>query len=445
MNSYVLSDDLYIQGANCPLTVRYTFLNEMILFYESPKDTFLKASAYHNLATVLFEAGDLDAATNALDSAICLFNTPRSQDICFKIRFNKLSIDFAMGRRKSTLQELKKILMEKERLKDARFASNVFSLAFRISGNLDYLYEGLAYDTVSAKIPTRLAFHYLNSNPDSVVKYADMSFDRLKYRHPLGQEVNALYLKYKASLFRGKSESALYFVDRYISTYDSLQGLKDSEKLLKFQNEREFKDMLITQKHKRTVSSLLWITAVVVLVILFSISFVLWKLKLKDMQLKNVNRNLELERLRHREAFGAICSIKNNTASEAIYAEIDKMSESNAFGDDIAEDLKKKLKIHLSSDSEWDIIASSIEQVQPEFQNYLRTRYPDITETNIRTAIYTLMGISGKRFANILGIEYNSVKKRRYNLRKVLGLQSGESLEKKLVELNEESKKLVYS
>ncbi|MEL7161870.1 MAG: LuxR C-terminal-related transcriptional regulator, partial [Bacteroidota bacterium] len=70
-----------------------------------------------------------------------------------------------------------------------------------------------------------------------------------------------------------------------------------------------------------------------------------------------------------------------------------------------------------------------------EFLATLRQRFPELTTYDSRLCLYLRIGLSSREIADILNVLPSSVNVSRSRLRKKLGLDSGEDLQKFLVSM----------
>ena len=84
--------------------------------------------------------------------------------------------------------------------------------------------------------------------------------------------------------------------------------------------------------------------------------------------------------------------------------------------------------MHLGTDDEWDFFKMQFVKVHPDFFVRLKTLCPSITEGELRLCAYIRTGMENKHIAQMLSLQPESVKKKRYRLRQKLNLGK-ESLE----------------
>jgi DNA-binding NarL/FixJ family response regulator len=80
------------------------------------------------------------------------------------------------------------------------------------------------------------------------------------------------------------------------------------------------------------------------------------------------------------------------------------------------------LKKENASDKDWEVFKSYFTDVHNDFDQKLKTIYPDISEKEIRLAAFLRMNLTTKEIAATLNVLPDSILKSKYRLKKKLGL-----------------------
>lgn len=80
------------------------------------------------------------------------------------------------------------------------------------------------------------------------------------------------------------------------------------------------------------------------------------------------------------------------------------------------------LKKQNASDKDWEVFKSYFSEVHNDFDQKLKTLYPDISEKEIRLAAFLRMNLTTKEIAATLNVLPDSILKSKYRLKKKLGL-----------------------
>lgn len=100
--------------------------------------------------------------------------------------------------------------------------------------------------------------------------------------------------------------------------------------------------------------------------------------------------------------------------------------------DDILKDIReidRKLQQEINNDNHWEIFKLRFKEIHPEFFNILKSKHPELTDTEIKFCAYLRLHLSTTQIASILSITKEGIKKKRYRIRKKIGLHQPQTLE----------------
>ncbi len=86
------------------------------------------------------------------------------------------------------------------------------------------------------------------------------------------------------------------------------------------------------------------------------------------------------------------------------------------------------LKKEKASDKDWEVFKTYFAEVHNDFDQKLKTIYPDISEKEIRLAAFLRMNLTTKEIATTLNVLPDSILKSKYRLKKKLGLDKATDL-----------------
>lgn len=89
---------------------------------------------------------------------------------------------------------------------------------------------------------------------------------------------------------------------------------------------------------------------------------------------------------------------------------------------------------NLNNEEDWAIFESHFNEVHEAFLKRLRKAHPDLTTGDLKLAAYLRMDLSSKEIAPLLHISVRGVENKRYRLRKKMELESGDDLNRYLLE-----------
>ena len=129
-------------------------------------------------------------------------------------------------------------------------------------------------------------------------------------------------------------------------------------------------------------------------------------------------------------------ALEKNQHIELLNEELEKMRE-GIPGDcpQYTIHLDKLMQSTILTGKEWDEFKILFEKVHPGFFINLRTKYPDLSTSEIRMAALVKLNLTSTEISGMLGISHESVNKSRYRLRKKLNLLKEEKLETYLKDL----------
>jgi hypothetical protein len=93
------------------------------------------------------------------------------------------------------------------------------------------------------------------------------------------------------------------------------------------------------------------------------------------------------------------------------------------------EELKTLLQSHLITEEKWQEFKLLIVKEFPNLLQDIQSRFPDITESNLRVIVLMKLGLNNKEVANVLGVTPDAIKKSMQRLKKKLGDQAGMLME----------------
>lgn len=146
-----------------------------------------------------------------------------------------------------------------------------------------------------------------------------------------------------------------------------------------------------------------------------------------DRQIEKLNTSLEEEK-RKKIAIGIRITEHDHLHDEMM----ELMKSLNSEGKLSSEGqriLSNKIKLSKETGKDLDDFRIVYETVHPAFMKRFTSKYPDVSEGDIRLALYIAIGLTNKQIAGVMHIQSDSVKKSRYRLRQRMHLTTGESLE----------------
>ena len=238
------------------------------------------------------------------------------------------------------------------------------------------MYEGLAYS------------YYQLQQYDSVIYCAEKVIELSPLVESL--KTNACFYLFKSYEAIGDREKALHYAEQYLESKPDDNA--ELRALTEVKEEYDHKMEMQKLKHEQQMKRIRLYLLVAVLVIALVLS---WHF------ISRYRKNKELEMLKLREA------------QRQLQAELEKISQHQK------EMLQQRvMSIYQSKGDRLQHILDEFEAAYPKVSERLATAYPDLTKTENRIFILSLLQFRAKEMADLLGLSENTVNQYRYNLRK---------------------------
>lgn len=160
---------------------------------------------------------------------------------------------------------------------------------------------------------------------------------------------------------------------------------------------------------------------------------------LSDSQRKLAEEELEKEKLKAEHVQKELTNYALHIAEKNDFLEqLKEQIYDIRFGackDEIRKELARiEMKIfqNVTINEEREELQSKVDEVCSGFFLRLKSQFPELSENDKRLAVFLRLNLSSKDIASILNIEPKSVQQSRYRLRKKLGLDPGEDMQKVL-------------
>ena len=92
--------------------------------------------------------------------------------------------------------------------------------------------------------------------------------------------------------------------------------------------------------------------------------------------------------------------------------------------------ITKRLELEGKKQESWEIFKMRFKEIHVDFFDNLINKHPDLSKSEIKFCAYLYMKLSSTHIASILNISSEAIKKTRYRIRKKIGLETQESLDR---------------
>ncbi len=147
-------------------------------------------------------------------------------------------------------------------------------------------------------------------------------------------------------------------------------------------------------------------------------------------RLRNEKLNNEIQHKSKELASSTMAIIKKNEFLLTLKDIIDNQKQElgSRFPDKYYSYLNNRIDENISNQDDWQIFETNFEQAHEQFFQKIKTKYPELTSSDLRLCAFLHMNLSSKEIAPLLGISARGVENHRYRLRKKMNLEHDDSL-----------------
>jgi len=283
---------------------------------------------------------------------------------------------------------------------------------------------------------------------NQAITYYEQAYEanhRLKLQR---EEIDALEGLYKLYEQQKKYEQALFYLSEILNKKEALNGIRINQKLEEIRwnailehNQHQYE--LEQQKHKTTVMiQICLILLIGGLTLLFA---VLYYSKRKRLQITQVLNHQLVDKIETEETLKIVQEEKHlleleNKDRELTTVNIQLLSKNkflydidqliNRENENLVSKLKEVIDSNRNLEKDWEQFILVFEKVHPTFFHYIHQNYPKLSKTEIKICAYIKINFNNYEIASLLHIDYQSVIKNRYRIRKKINLLNAEDLDK---------------
>ncbi|MEM7486637.1 MAG: tetratricopeptide repeat protein [Bacteroidota bacterium] len=284
-------------------------------------------------------------------------------------------------------------------------------------------------------ILSNLSLYYLHGEQlDSALYYSNKVLNDLEFEPSLSEKMRALNVKSKVFEKKGNSKMALVYSREANRLDESLEALKNVPKtteILLAVKEEEKQNQVATYKNKLSLRAKSFWAVLAISLLLIGIILLIYRINVrkvklnKDKLLQEVQEfNITKDRLqRSVTTANAGLAIKNDLLIE-LQQTLDEITRHNHFPQELkgqVSTVQNQIQDNLSLSKLWKTFFIHFESVHPEFASYLVKEY-SLSPTELKICCFLKMNLSNKEIAHFLNIEYGSIRKSVYRIKKKLSL-----------------------
>lgn len=217
---------------------------------------------------------------------------------------------------------------------------------------------------------------------------------------------------------------------------DSSNTDADRLKVSQLSYQEELQRQEQEMKHAQSMTSMRWLTGGAIFLLVMVIVFVFFRnrhtqLKMRQLatEVENANLNLALEKEKRSLVAMRIAMDERDNLINDVVDVTDALEAEGKVSSAVKNAITTKVRISQMSQKEWEDFQVAYSRVHPDFVKNFKEKYPEVSEGDVRLALYISAGLSTKQIAQAMRVLPESIKKNRQRLRKRMGIDATESLE----------------
>lgn len=419
-------------------------------YYQSVGDEVMEASACILIANALTGSYQPDFALQYLNRADSLHKAVGLPKYVTRNKINTASAYFALNRRDKAVETLREALADSAMIEDKKAFNTVLRNLYIYTGEEKYLGEAyrrtMAMDSASAvnAVYEVLLSRYHRSDTtkegkDLADSYAWKAKQRLpditdhSHRSAVFQEVSRMYAD------KTRSDSAYKYLALSLEERDMDEEMRQPEEIARIRNIQILADHEYQQnKTKSAYTVRLLIMLIIVIVIISCSVYVIIKIKQRHrleahkMQMEKINTQLDMES-RHRQYLAMSLAMEDTDRNLSEMRErLENLCREGKLTEKGKTEVENVMKTQAMHRNDWNRFNELFEETHPQFERNLRSKYPGLSESQLKLARYVYVGMDNKQIASYMNVRPESVKQARWRLRSKMGLKTEDSLEETL-------------
>lgn len=440
-----LKSQLYSTSNNINAAEKYRHYIETLKFARAVGDKHLEANMAVDLGNLMLELREPEKAAYYITLSDSLFAPLNLTKLIIKNRINRAFLLQELGLQQSADSMLRSLeghpALEGDTFTQNLIPRNLYGNHRQDTAQLLRAYahikDNQRFRNLRGLYRALLTEHYAKTQQwDSMEYYGDRMMEDLPYVKNQGHR--ALIWLNRANVFYWKSQldSALSARINYEESLDSLRNYERANEVLRLDALEEMRRqevryaLLITRRN--------WAIAFVTMLLIGigSVTVLLLNRRHMRQRMRSMANELELEKAKRKMAATAITIEEKDVMLDSLRSELSEMRKEGEIKEGSARRLEASIKTHLSGHEQEETFRDMFDTVNPGFTHRLRDICPDLADSYVRLACYTLMELDNKRIASLMNIRPESVRQSRWRLRKRLNIPEETSLEDFLRNLN---------
>lgn len=236
----------------------------------------------------------------------------------------------------------------------------------------------------------------------------------------------------------GNKEAALEYYSRAIRVVNEILDDDIAEEIIKIEQRRIIDETTYQAEIKRKDRTLWLLAALAITAIVAVVVIIFYHRRLANQQKEHMQATLAEEQAKRKVLALEIAMEENRRLGENIRETMDSLRKDGLVDPAATGTLEATLKSHDITIPAQEDFVTTFSDVNPRFLEALNRKYPSLTKTERRLAVYISLGLDNKHISRLTGVRPESVKQARWRLRNKLNLPEDVSLEDEMRRLAEE-------
>lgn len=414
-------------------------------YYSDIGDTPTEGSVAILVAHVLSNSYQPDSALEYFRRADSLFNMLGLTNYVAKNRINEASCLRRMGHDSECMILLDSLLNDSVVKRDFFAYNTVLRNTYIYTKDVSYLH--CAHDRLMQRDSTHsgngvleylLSIYYLEEGKDTAKfdHYASRAFSRIGQINDLSDRTAIMRVKSIQLEHAGKIDSAYIMLTRHVEATDTLTDLRQPAEVAKIRN----MEILARNEYDRRETRHFYVVRILILtVILIMVAatglFIIFRTRERHrreaqrLQMEKMRTELDIERYQKQVLAISLSMDETDRNLSEISDKIKELRNAGKVSSDDMRQIDTVIKSHLSSREELRQFIEMFEKAHPHFLSNVKKRYPNLSDSQMKLAMYVYIGMTNKQISTYLNIRTESVKQARWRLRVKMGLKTDDSLE----------------
>lgn len=426
---------------------RYRHLLNETEFFNQSGDKPVTAELAMETGTFLNDIGDTEHGIPYLVMADSLMGIAGLKEHISNNRINHANALVVQGDSTGAIRLFNAILSDKVNPVASRARDVVLGNLYELTGDTAVLYEAYALSRLRYNMEedqcmyeNRLAELKLGSGDmDSARYYHGLAGKNLEYVGRPDVRLDYIKMKYRLFDLDAKSDSAYKYLLMHSEIKDKITEENNRDEIKRSNLAFDIERSRLRADMEKRRALILFLSIIFAMVLFGGIIGICFYRRLQRQRLEKLRTSLDLERSNRKILAMQIVLEEKEVLLNKMNKEMKEMSKQGEISSIAAKKIGNSMKVHMCAEQQRESFMEIFENLSPDFASHIKSKYPDMTESDIRLASYIAIGMDNKHISRVMSIRPESVKQARWRLRVKIGLVKGESLDDFLKELAKES------